>query len=53
MNKHQIEITVIECEGIKYVSVVDLSKLIKLLSVDPSLIEGILPDVPPPPPPPK
>lgn len=51
MRKYQLEITVVELENNQYVSVADLSKLVKLFSGDPSLIRSILPDVPPPPPP--
>ena len=51
MKKYQLEITVIEHENGQFISLADLSKVVKLLSGDPSLIRSILPDVPPPPPP--
>lgn len=52
MDKYTLEVTIIEHEGERYVSVADISKFIKLMMNDPSLMKTILPDVPPPPPPP-
>lgn len=56
MKKYQLELTVVELDGVKYISVADLSKLLMALLSAESLgavLPAILPDVPPPPPPTK
>lgn len=55
MKKYQLELTVVELDGVRYISAASLQKLLlALLSTEnlDTVIPAILPDVPPPPPPP-